>query len=429
MVLAGFIGLPAIGRPAERAAVQRLDDDGRGFRGDARRREPRQIGARNGWRPRRDRVRRRGLPNHPAPRRHPRGRFVYVSFVQGYSAPAASGRFQPPHRGGISLVEPESPRVEWPALSSPLCPAQAMPVAQNLSRPEALLKKMTLDEKIGQLVQRAGGRSKALNSRLDDAELERVRAGQVGSYLHVAGAEPWANCRKSPSKNRASVFRCCLPWTWSMAIARFPGAARAGGDLGAGERGTRRARGGRRSHFRRAALDVRAHDRHRARSALGPHRRRRRRRSVSRRAHGRGAGERLPGRQHCCGPARSWRRPSISARTAPPSAAATTTARTSPSARCRKSIYRRSMPRRAPAPVRSWRRSTTSPACPPPPTRICCAACCVNAGAGRGSWSATGARSASSSITAWRRIARPRRRWRSMLRWTWTWWAACSPMT
>src|SRR5678816_2251954 len=47
--------------------------------------------------------------------------------------------------------------------------------AQNPSRPEALLKKMTLDEKIGQLVQRAGGRSKALNSRLDDAELERVR--------------------------------------------------------------------------------------------------------------------------------------------------------------------------------------------------------------------------------------------------------------
>jgi beta-glucosidase len=49
---------------------------------------------------------------------------------------------------------------------------------------------MTLDEKLGQLVQRAGGRSKALNSRLDDGELERVRAGQVGSYLHVAGAEP-----------------------------------------------------------------------------------------------------------------------------------------------------------------------------------------------------------------------------------------------
>jgi beta-glucosidase len=55
---------------------------------------------------------------------------------------------------------------------------------------------MTLDEKLGQLVQRAGGRSKALNSRLDDAELERVRTGAVGSYLHVAGAEPLAKLQK-----------------------------------------------------------------------------------------------------------------------------------------------------------------------------------------------------------------------------------------
>jgi beta-glucosidase len=57
-------------------------------------------------------------------------------------------------------------------------------------RPEidALLARMTRAEKIGQLVQRMGGRSKALNSRLSPEELERVRSGQVGSYLHVAGA-------------------------------------------------------------------------------------------------------------------------------------------------------------------------------------------------------------------------------------------------
>src|SRR5688572_27099832 len=69
-------------------------------------------------------------------------------------------------------------------------------IAQTPSRPEVLLKKMTLDEKLGQLVQRAGGRSKALNSRLDDTELARVRAGAVGSYLHVAGAEPLAKLQK-----------------------------------------------------------------------------------------------------------------------------------------------------------------------------------------------------------------------------------------
>jgi beta-glucosidase len=64
------------------------------------------------------------------------------------------------------------------------------------ARADALLKKMTLEEKVGQLVQRAGGRSKALNSRLDATELERVRAGQVGSYLHVAGAEPLGKLQK-----------------------------------------------------------------------------------------------------------------------------------------------------------------------------------------------------------------------------------------
>ena len=68
--------------------------------------------------------------------------------------------------------------------------------AQPASRPEALLKKMTLDEKLGQLVQRAGGRSKSLNSKLDDAEFDRVRAGLVGSYLHVAGAEPLGKLQK-----------------------------------------------------------------------------------------------------------------------------------------------------------------------------------------------------------------------------------------
>jgi beta-glucosidase len=69
-------------------------------------------------------------------------------------------------------------------------------VAQTTSRTEVLLKKMSLEEKVGQLVQRAGGRSKSLNSRLDDAELERVRAGAVGSYLHVAGAEPLGRLQK-----------------------------------------------------------------------------------------------------------------------------------------------------------------------------------------------------------------------------------------
>ncbi len=53
---------------------------------------------------------------------------------------------------------------------------------------DALVDAMTVEEKIGQLNQVAGGRSKNLNSRIDEAELDRVREGRVGSYLHVAGA-------------------------------------------------------------------------------------------------------------------------------------------------------------------------------------------------------------------------------------------------
>lgn len=53
---------------------------------------------------------------------------------------------------------------------------------------DALLAGMTVEEKIGQLSQVPGGRGKALNSLLDEAALDRVRKGLVGSYLHVAGA-------------------------------------------------------------------------------------------------------------------------------------------------------------------------------------------------------------------------------------------------
>lgn len=68
--------------------------------------------------------------------------------------------------------------------------SEAEPASDFSPRVESLLDEMTVDQKIGQLVQAAGGRSKSLNSRLTDAELDRVRAGKVGSYLHVAGAEP-----------------------------------------------------------------------------------------------------------------------------------------------------------------------------------------------------------------------------------------------
>ncbi|WP_200935028.1 beta-glucosidase BglX [Brevundimonas sp. Leaf363] len=75
-------------------------------------------------------------------------------------------------------------------LAAALALTTMSPAAAQTGSPrvESLLSRMTLDEKIGQLNQVPGGRQRALNSRLDAAALERVRRGEIGSFLHVAGA-------------------------------------------------------------------------------------------------------------------------------------------------------------------------------------------------------------------------------------------------
>ena len=187
----------------------------------------------------------------------------------------ASGRFQNFRigRGDLLLVAHSAAALACFVAVSWSCAGHA--VAQT-PRPEALLKKMTLDEKIGQLVQRAGGRSKALNSRLDDAELERVRAGAVGSYLHVAGAEPLGKLQKvAVEESRLGIpllfamdvvhgYRTIFPVPLALASTWAPESQERAARVAAEE-----------ATSAGPALDVRAHDRHRARSALGPHRRRR----------------------------------------------------------------------------------------------------------------------------------------------------------
>lgn len=66
--------------------------------------------------------------------------------------------------------------------------AKAAGQRDHSQRIKALIGKMTLREKLGQMTQLPGGRQKALNSRLDKAMLDRVRRGEIGSMLHVAGA-------------------------------------------------------------------------------------------------------------------------------------------------------------------------------------------------------------------------------------------------
>jgi beta-glucosidase len=102
---------------------------------------------------------------------------------------------------------------------------------------DALLARMTTAEKIGQLVQRMGGRQRALNSRLTPEELERVRRGEVGSYLHVAGAEPLRELQRvAVEESRLGIpllfamdvvhgYRTIFPVPLAMAASWDPAAA------------------------------------------------------------------------------------------------------------------------------------------------------------------------------------------------------------
>jgi beta-glucosidase len=73
---------------------------------------------------------------------------------------------------------------------TPFARAGRVLTADHRARIQALIGQMTLAEKVGQMNQIAGGRQKSLNSKLDAAMLDRVRKGEMGSFLHVAGAEP-----------------------------------------------------------------------------------------------------------------------------------------------------------------------------------------------------------------------------------------------
>lgn len=54
---------------------------------------------------------------------------------------------------------------------------------------DSLMEKMTLEEKLGQLAQYAGGGSKGFNTLIDEDRKDMIRKGGVGSFLHVQGAD------------------------------------------------------------------------------------------------------------------------------------------------------------------------------------------------------------------------------------------------
>jgi beta-glucosidase len=125
-------------------------------------------------------------------------------------------------------------------LAAPLAPVAAQdapPAAEREVDIDALLARMTTAEKIGQLVQRMGGRQRALNSRITPEELDRVRRGEVGSYLHVAGAEPLRELQRiAVEESRLGIpllfamdvvhgYRTIFPVPLAMAASWDPAAA------------------------------------------------------------------------------------------------------------------------------------------------------------------------------------------------------------
>ncbi len=125
-------------------------------------------------------------------------------------------------------------------------PARAAAAGQD-ARIAALIGRMTLAEKLGQMTQIPGGRQKALNSRLDAAMLDRVRRGEVGSFLHVAGAAALRDLQKvAVTESRLGIpllfamdvihgYRTVVPVPLALAASFDPEVARAAARLAAEE--------------------------------------------------------------------------------------------------------------------------------------------------------------------------------------------------
>jgi beta-glucosidase len=114
---------------------------------------------------------------------------------------------------------------------------RALSAAED-QRIRALIADMTLVEKLGQMTQLAGGRQKALNSRLDEAMLGRVRRGEIGSFLHVAGAKELRELQRvAVEESRQKIpllfamdvihgYRTIFPVPLAMAASWDPGVMR-----------------------------------------------------------------------------------------------------------------------------------------------------------------------------------------------------------
>ena len=141
------------------------------------------------------------------------------------------------------------------------------------SRIEELLKQMTLEEKVGQLVHYSAGTPTGPGTGRSDYK-ELVAKGQLGSIFNLTGAAE----TNAMQKIAVEKSRLHIPLLFGLDVihgyrTEFPVPLGTVGYLGPGAGGARR----RASPLRRAAarrsLDVLAHGRYRARCPLGTHRR------------------------------------------------------------------------------------------------------------------------------------------------------------
>ena len=175
--------------------------------------------------------------------------------------------------------------------------AQDMPRAS--ARVEGLLARMTIEEKIGQLVQMPGGRQRELRTAGSTTRSAPASApaGSAPISTSPAPRRPRALQRIAVEETRLHIPLLFGDGRDPRLPHDLPGAAGDGVELGPGRARARRAHRRHRGPRRRPALDLLADGRHRPRSALGPDRRGRGRGPLSRRAHGRGPGARLSGRR------------------------------------------------------------------------------------------------------------------------------------
>src|SRR5215831_18632660 len=153
----------------------------------------------------------------------------------------------------------------WPA---PLWPAMAALLAGGMlfaqapsnieSRVEALLARMTLEEKLGQMSQ-----STSMRTPLSDDIKTEIRAGRWGSFLNAGS--PAHRDAGNPARHSSPIW----PRRNSRLQDHLSDSLGPGCQLGSGIDRGRSAAGGTRSLRRRDPLDVRTHDRYCAGPAVG----------------------------------------------------------------------------------------------------------------------------------------------------------------